>query len=128
MDWKKSLKWSDQQINDIRFVGYSYLQQGKYEIASKFFEALTVFDPDNAYDLQVLGALYLEMNNTLDALAYLDKALKLQSDHLPSQLNRAKALFNLGHKKQGLIAVKNLTKSPDESIKNEANALIFAYS
>lgn len=128
MDWKEILGWGNEELEDLRFVGYSYLKQGKYDIALTFFEALVVLNPENAYDLQTLGALYLELNRNLLALTYIERALKVDPEHLPTQLNRAKALFALGYRKQALAQAKNLQLSPDLPVADQASALLLAYS
>lgn len=128
MDWKEVLDWDAEELEDLRFVGYCYLKQGKYDIASTFFEALVVLNPQNAYDVQTLGALYLQTNRNLLALTYIERALKLDPNHLPTQLNRAKALFALGYRKQALAQAKNLQLHPESAISDQASALLLAYS
>lgn len=123
MDWKKLLQWSKTEIEDLRFLGYSYLKQGSYDIALKIFEALVVINPKQAYDLQILGAIYLEKGNSLEALHYLDKALSLVPDHYPTLLNRAKALFSLGYKKQAYLQSKELQNCIDPTVAKKAAAL-----
>lgn len=125
--WLEVLGWKDTQLEDLRFVGYSYLKQGEYKIALKFFEALIVLDPQSAYDLQTLGALYLQMGNNLSALDYLERALKIDGTHGPTLLNRAKALFVLGYKKQALDQLESLTTHLQVDIAKQAKALIQAY-
>src|SRR5579862_2949095 len=98
MNWKETLGWSDEVVEDLRFIGYSYLKQGVFETALKFFEGVLVLEKDNAYDLRTIGALHLQMGNGQKALEYLERALELDPTHLPSQVNRARALFLLGKK------------------------------
>lgn len=126
--WLEVLDWTKNELEDLRFVGYSYLKQGKYEIALTFFEALVVLDPTSAYDSQTLGALYLQLNNNLMALNYIEKSLKLAPDHLPTKLNRIKALFSLGYKRQAERDAKILSTADDETIANQAEALLIAYT
>jgi tetratricopeptide (TPR) repeat protein len=128
MDWKEILGWGEEELEDLRFVGYSYLKQGKYELALTFFEALVVLNPQNAYDLQTLGALYLQLGRNLLALTYIERALKVDPTHLQTQLNRAKVLFALGYRKQALAQAKNLELSPEIQIADQAAALLLAYS
>ncbi len=127
-NWLEVLGWKEDELEDLRFVGYSYIKQGNYDLALTFFEALSVLSAHSAYDLQTLGALYLQKNNNLMALATIERALKLEPNHFPTLLNRTKALFALGYKKQGLLAAKSLTTCPVEQIANQAAALILAYS
>lgn len=128
MDWLSVLGWTAEELEDLRFVGYSYIKQGKYDIALSFFEALVVLSPQSAYDLQTVGALYLQQNNNLMALNYIEKALKVSPNHTPTLLNRAKVLFALGYKKQGLMQAKALETHPDEVIAGQASALLMAYT
>ncbi len=128
MDWLEVLGWSSEQIEDLRFVGYAYIRQGQYKTALAFFEALAVLDPTSTYDMQTLGALYLQNGNNLMALNYIEKALKLDPHHTPTQLNKAKALFSLGYKKQALATAKALTKSTEAMIADQASALVLSLS
>ena len=114
-------------MDDLRFVAYSYIKQGHYDTALKIFEALVVLDPKNSYDLQSLGALYLQQGNGLEALHYLDRALKSDPGHFPSLLNRTKALFILGYKKQAVTQAIELEKCKDKEIATQASALLMTY-
>ncbi len=128
VEWLSILGWGSDELEDLRFVGYSYIKQGKYDIAATFFEALVILDPTSAYDLQTLGALFLQRGNNLMALNYIEKALRLDPTHIPTLMNRTKALFALGYKKQGLLQARALQKSPNEEIANQAQALVLAYT
>jgi tetratricopeptide (TPR) repeat protein len=126
-NWLEILGWNPQQIDDLRYVAYSYIKEGKYDIALTFFEALIVLNPQSAYDLQTLGALYLQMGNNLAALDHLERAIKIDKTHAPTLLNRAKALFILGYKKQGQDQLTALLEHPSKEINEQAKALQLAY-
>lgn len=126
MDWLNFLGWNESQIKDLRSLAYSYVQQGIYEVALSFFDALIILAPGNPYDLQTLGAIHLQLGNGLKALDYLDRALKLEPNHQITQLNRAKTLFMLGYKRQGLAQAAELEKSIDPTIAGPAKALLLA--
>jgi len=128
INWCEKLGWNEEHLDDLRFAGYAYLKQGKYDIAISFFEALAVLDQENAYDSQTLGALYLQINNPTIALKWLDRALKIEADHAPTLLNLCKALFMLGKKDQGIKLAHILKNEPNLAISNVARALILAYS
>lgn len=128
VNWLELLGWGADEMEDLRFVGYSYVKQGRYSDALKFFEALVVLSKENFYDLQTLGGLYLEVGNNLSALNYLERALKIDSLHEPTLLNRTKALFLLGYKKQALAQSSKLEQSGDKRIADQARALRLAYS
>lgn len=126
-NWLEVLGWGDEEIGDLRYVAYSYIKQGIYDVALTFFDALTILSPPTSYDLQTIGALHLQLGNGLKALDFLDRALKMDPSHLLTQLNRAKALFMLGYKRQGLMAVLELEKNEDKEIASQASALVLAY-
>lgn len=127
-NWLDMLGWSKKEIEDIRFAAFAYIKQGHYETALTFFESLIFLSKDNPYDLQTLGALYLQVGNNLSALNYLERALKLNPTDQTTLLNRAKALFFLGYKKQGLSQSHALESSSDPHVSSQARALTLAYS
>lgn len=127
VNWKEVLGWKNEELDDLRFVAYSYIKQGIYDVALTFFDAISVLAPPTSYDLQTLGALHLQLGNGLKALDFLDRALKADPSHTRTQLNRAKALFMLGYKRQGLIQAIELEKSNDSDIASAASALILSY-
>lgn len=127
VEWLEILGWSQEEINDLRYVAYSYIKQGIYDVALTFFEALSVLTPPIAYDLQTMGALHLQLGNGLKALDYLDRALRMEPNHSMTQLNRAKALFMLGYKRQGLAQAIELEKCEDKEVASQASALVLAY-
>jgi len=128
IDWKEKLGWDEEQLEDMRYTAYAYIRQGKYDIALPFFEALSLLDPESAYDAQTIGAIYLEQNEPSKALIYFDKALKLEGDHAPTLLNTCKALFMLGRKDEGLKLANILKNENSAAVANVAKALILAYS
>lgn len=128
LNWLQILDWGSEELEDLRFVGYSYLKQGKYEIALTFFQALSVLDPSNTYDLQTLGAIHLQLNQNLEALGFLEKALKNEPHHLPTKLNRAKALYALGYNRQAEKEARELATADDEVIASQATALLMTHA
>lgn len=127
INWQEVLGWEEREINDLRYVAYSYIKEGIYDVALTFFDALAVLTPPTTYDLQTMGALYLQVGNGLKALDYLDRALKSAPEHLPTQLNRAKALLILGYKRQGLAQAEILQKNENKQIADQAAALTLSY-
>lgn len=128
IQWTEVLGWGNEELDDLRYVAYSYIKQGIYDVALTFFNALAVLTPQTAYDLQTIGALHLQLGNGLKALDNLDRALKLDPTHAPTQLNRAKALFSLGYKQQGIAQALAIEKQADKSLSAQASALILAHS
>ena len=128
INWREKLSWKEENSEELRLAAYAYIRQGKYDIAIDFFEALTVLEPDSAYDAQTLGALYVQLGNPNKALKCFDRALKLEADHAPTLLNLTKALFMLGKKEEGLRLATILRNESDPAISNVDKALILAYS
>ena len=126
-NWVELLGWGEEDLQDLRFVGYSYIKQGHYEIALKFFEALVILAPNSAYDHQTLGAIFLEMNDNEKALKCIDDALMLDPTHEETLLNRTKALFLLGYTKRAKTLSLQLTKAKNKAVLNGAEALLLAY-
>lgn len=128
INWRESLGWDEEQLEELRVVGFAYIRQGKYDIALPIFEALCVLDKESAYDAQTLGAIYLQIGQPNKALKCFDKALKLDADHTPTLLNLSKTFFMLGRKQEGLKLANILKNEPNPMISNVAKALILAYS
>lgn len=126
-DWQGKLNWTEDNIDDLEMAGYHYIRQGKYEIACNFFRALVVLRPNDAYDLQTLGALYLQLDDPVKALEYFDKSLQLEADHAPTLLNITKALLALGKKEEALRLAKILSNEPNSKVANTAKALLLAW-
>lgn len=125
--WLEVLKLNEDQLEDMRLAAYAYIRQGKYQIALNLFEGLGILDPENAYDAQTLGALYIQLNQPQKALVFLDRALKYDGDHTPTLINLCKALFMLGRKEDGLRLARILSKDPSPAIANVAKALLLAF-
>lgn len=128
VNWCGVLGWGEDELEDLRLSGYAYLQQGKYDIALSFFQALVVLAPESNYDLQTLGALYLQMDKPKEALPVLERALKLEGDHSMTLLNLAKALFMLKKVKEGLRLAEILQRESTPAVSNMAKALVLAHS
>lgn len=128
INWLEKLGWTEDHLDEMRAIGYSYLRQGKYDIARPFFEALVALDRESLYDLQTLGALYVQMNQPESAIRYLNQALLHDEDHGPTLLNLMKAYF-MSHKiEDGLRLAEILKNDENPHIAGTAEAFILAYS
>jgi len=128
INWLEELGWSQENVDDLRSTGYAYIKQGKYEIAAKFFKALVALQPENAYNRQTMGALYLQLNEPENAIVELKKALKIDSKHPPTLLNLCRAYLALGKIDEALKICQALKKSDMPSVSNMAKAYLLAYS
>lgn len=126
-NWLDLLGWHPSQLEELRFAGFSYLKEGQYEMALRFFRALVILDPTSLYDHQTLGALYLEIGNKEEALKTIDHALSLDPAHEPTQLNRVKALLLHGRRQEALRLARRLETSKSLAISQDASALLTAY-
>jgi len=124
MDWQEFLGWTDDQLEELRFSGFSFLRQGHYPKAITFFKALCILAPKSLYDLQTLGALYLQTGAGTQALHFLTLALELQPTHEPTLINKVKALLMNNQKEEALTLAETLKTSSDTTIRNDALALI----
>ena len=127
INWLKELGWREEHLDEIRNAGYSYIRQGKYQIALPFFEALVILAPDSAYDAQTLGALYVQVDQPEKAIRYLDRALQLETDHSPTLLNLTKAFFMSGKREDGTRLAKILVQDKNPFISGSASALLMTH-
>lgn len=127
VNWQKILDLSDDDIQTLRCIGYSYVKQGHYQIAKLIFESLLIISEEEEYDLQILGAIHLELNNNKEALQYLEQALQKNPDHAPTLLNRTKALLFSGYKSSGIQLAQRLQLNSNSIIASQASALLLAY-
>ena len=110
--------------NDIRFIATSYIKQGAYNLAIDLFSGLTELE-DHAYDLQTLGALYLEVGNYESALEYLNKALAKDPEHTASIMNKIEVLSYSNKKTEALSEAKNfLERCNDKNLQEKLRFII----
>ena len=129
LNWSKILDWDDEKIEEFRLTAFLYIREGKYDIAQSFCETLAILNPESSYDLETLGALYLQLNNPVNALTYLDKARAIDPNSQTIQINRIKALLQLGYREEGVRLLNAfIPKCSDKFIASDAEALKLAYS
>ncbi|MCI5052930.1 MAG: type III secretion chaperone [Simkaniaceae bacterium] len=118
------LGWDEEQLKDLRYAGYSYVRNGRYEIARKFFESLFVIDPSSVYDARTLGAIYLQIGEYDLSLKLLNHAKELDDTNDMARNNRSRALFHTGNKEEALKLAHDLAKSQDAIVAQRAEALL----
>ncbi|HRW58126.1 MAG TPA: tetratricopeptide repeat protein [Chlamydiales bacterium] len=123
--WLEILNWNETQLTDLKNVGYQYVLQGKYDIALKIYKALVTLNPNDNYNNKILGSIYLELNNPLEALNFYNQALKLDPDDAYTEMNRAKSLYLLGYHKQATQAMQKLSMSSNKKVAQEATSFLF---
>lgn len=127
-NWLDILGWTTHHVDELRFTGFDFLREAKYERAKIYFEALVILDPSSAYDKQTLGAIYLELDEHQKAFDVLQDSLRLDPTNSAAKLNQAKALIGLNQLPQALEMIRMLKKDADPSIASDAQALLLAYS
>ncbi len=128
INWLDILGWNSNKIEGLRMTAVAYMSQGHYEIAQTYLEAIVILDPGNIFDLKALGAISLQTNDPIKALAYLEEVLQIEPHDELSLINRVKALFMLGYREEGLrLARSLLTIGKNKEIGNDAEALVLAY-
>jgi len=128
INWLEKLGWEEDQVEELRMTGYAYIRQGKYDIALDFFQALTVLDPNNLYDAQTVGAIYVQLGQFDEAIKALEHALKLEGDHTPTLVNLCKALFMADKKDEGLKLAEILKDDKNPAVASQAEALLLAFA
>ncbi len=128
IDWMDKLGWNEEQIEDLRLTGYAYIRQGKYDIALDFFRALTILNPEDIYDAQTLGAIYVQLGRHEEGIKALENALKLDGDHTPTLVNLCKALFMSNKRQEGIKLAEILQSDKDARVSSQARALLLAFA
>lgn len=127
-DWMEKLGYTVKHLNEMRSCGYLYYKQGQFETATKMFEALKLLDPGHLYDLNMLGALYLQLDDPRRAIENLDLALEIDPTHQEVLMNRFKALLLINQKQTASDLALILLRSDSELIRNQTKALLRSYN
>ena len=121
------LGWTKEQLEELRYAGFSFFREGCYDKALVYFKALVVLDPESIYDKQTLGAIYAEMGQNTLALEVLGEALLLDPNHEPTRLNLAKVHLVEGNISEGAALATELITSSNPNIASDSEALLLAY-
>ena len=105
--------YTKETYDNIRFMASEYIKQGVYHTAIDLLVGLTELD-EEIYDLQSLGALYLEIGDYDNALEYLDKALAKDPNHWSSVLNKINVLVYSDKKEEAITTSKETLKRCDD--------------
>ena len=128
INWCDVLGWNEDHLSELRFLGYLYVKEARYEEARQFFEGLALLDQRGTYDLRMLGAIYLLKKDYPKSIEILTSVLEKEPDHMGAQLNLAKARLYQGEREAGLALLKKLQSCPQKNIAGDAEALVLAYS
>ncbi len=95
---------------DVRFIAV-----GSLEPALRYFKKASELEPTNPVILTELGKLYLDNNQTKEALDYFEEAIKQKSNYYQAHVGLAKTYERLGHIDKALVAL-------EETINHQPNA------
>ncbi len=125
-NWCDVLGFQETHLDEIRYIAWTYLKEGKLEEAKRFFEGLIVLEPSNGYNWRTLGAIFLLQGDYNKAIEHCKKSLELEPNEESVQLNLAKAMLYLGQRDAGLDIAKKLSQGTNR-IADDAGALVLAY-
>lgn len=129
LNWLEILGWNEEYLDSLRSTAFLYIRQGQYDTAKDYFHTLTIFNPDNSFDLQTLGSIYLQENNAPLAMEYLEKARSIDPNNQTIQMNYIKALLMLGYKEEALTLIRQFKQiCKDPFMVSDAEALEMAYA
>jgi tetratricopeptide (TPR) repeat protein len=127
-DWLNKLGLSENELDDLRVLAYSYIRQGHYATALKIYKGILVLSKKASEDLDTFGALLLQTGQHKEAIEPLEKVLKIHKDYLKTRLNYAKALLLSGYRQRGIQECLELMRCQEPRIASDAEALKLAYS
>jgi hypothetical protein len=59
--WLEKLGLSDNELEDLRILAYSFIRQGHYKTALKIYKGIVILSNKAPEDLETLGALLLQI-------------------------------------------------------------------
>lgn len=128
LNWLEIMGWDEGYLDQLRSTAFLYIRQGKYDIAKDYFHMLTVIDPEQSFDLQTLGAIYLQEDNPSLALGYLQKAKSLDPGNWTISLNYIKAMLSMGYQQESINLIEEFLRGcKDPFLRSDAEALKMAY-
>ena len=127
-DWLHKLGLSENELDDLRVLAYSYIRQGHYTTALKIYKGILVLSKKAPEDLETFGALLLQTGQHKEAIEPLEKVLKIHKDHLKTRLKYATALLLSGYRQRGIQECLDLMRCQEPRIAPDAEALKLAYS
>jgi len=104
------------KLNNLVKQGFALHQQEKYDEAIAIYEQILVFEPSHFEALQLIGALYKQTKQSMQAIHYLSKALSINSNHWGAQYNLANTYKDLNRLDDALACFdKIITIKPDSA-------------
>jgi tetratricopeptide (TPR) repeat protein len=110
-----------------RKTAYTYVRRGKFRFSLPYLEAIVAEDPKSHHDLQTLGAVYVHVYRPEDAVVVLKKCLEIDPSDALSQLNLAKAYFDLNRIPEGIDTALPLRNNTDIYVAQNAIELVEQY-
>jgi len=76
--YQSAIKLRPNHYKTYAWLGFFYIQQAQYEKAAQIYQKLTTLAPENPEGYYNLGAAYLFLGRDQDAIAALEKSIKLR--------------------------------------------------
>ena len=83
----------NQEVTSLIQQGLALHRQGGFSDAEKIYKHALEIDPDHFDVLQLLGALYGQVKNFEESIAFLEKALQINPNHADAYANLGNALM-----------------------------------
>lgn len=109
-DLPSSKRFTDDQIEIIYGIGYSFFMQGKFDIACSVFQMMLIYRP---LDSRILGAFALcckRLGQFEAAIPSFSAALAFEPTNLSWAVHMAECLAALGKRDQSLTLLEPLIK------------------
>lgn len=117
----------NRDLLQLRSLAHSYIKQGHYQTAIKILHPLLAI-ANHTEDLQLLGALYVQLEQPEKALEYLKQALERNPSDATSQLNLAKTFLASGDLVNAFHQANILKDNLNVLIAEQAKALLLAHA
>ncbi|MFA6551501.1 MAG: tetratricopeptide repeat protein [Patescibacteria group bacterium] len=99
---------------------------GSLEPAIRYFKKASELEPANPVLLTELGKLYLENNQTNEAVNIFERAVKLKNDYWEASVGLAKTYDSLGQTDKALVILEDLiSKQPNPEVIYESGRLYY---
>lgn len=104
---------SPKELQALTTVAYSHFENNRYKEALQLFDMLAMLDPDNVYYKHGAGACALQLGQAQTAFNWYERALGVQTDHIPSLVGKGEALLHLKKVDQALALFEQVfAKNP----------------
>ena len=109
-DLPSSKRFTDEQIEIIYGIGYSFFMQGKFDIACGVFQMMLIYRPLEPRILGAFALCYKRLGQFESAIPSYSAALVLEPTNLTWAVHMAECLAALGQRDESLTLLEPLIK------------------